>query len=153
MIDRRGFIVACLIAFFVVAGVAFAAETPEDAAQAVAESWLRLVDRGDYPASWDQAAKAFKRAVKQTEWGEMVGGVRSPLGQLVSRKLKSREYTEKVPTKTRVVRGGVYTWGGPGRYVVMQYDVVFAKKASAVEKVIAVMGSEGVWRVSGYSVR
>ncbi len=153
MTDRRGVVVTCLIAFFVVVGVASPAETPEDAAQVAAESWLRLVDGGNYSASWDQAAKPLKGAVKQAEWSAMVGGVRTPLGRLVSRKLKSREYTEKAPTRTRMVGGKVYTWGGPGRYVVIQYDTAFANKASAVEKVITSMGSDGAWRVSGYSIR
>ena len=147
-----GFIVACLVGFFAVVGVAFAAETPEDAAQAAAESWLRLVDGGDYSASWDRAAKVFKGAVKQTDWGEMAEGVRTPLGKLVSRKLKSREYTEKGPT-TRVIGGRVYTWSGHGKCVIIQYDAVFANKASAVETVIPIPDSEGVWRVSGYSIR
>jgi len=151
MIHRRGFIVACLIAF-VVGGVASAADKPEDAAQAAAESWLKLVDGGDYSASWSQAAKVFKGAVKQTDWGEMVGGVRIPHGKLVSRKLRSREYTEKAPT-TRVIGGKVYTWGGDGRFVIIQYDTVFANKASAVETVIPMADSDGVWRVSGYSIR
>ena len=66
--------------------------------------------RRDYAASWDQAAKVFKGAVKQTEWGQLATSVRAPLGVLVSRKLKSREYTEKMPT-TRVIGGKVYTWG------------------------------------------
>ena len=151
MIHPRRFIVACLIGFFVFVGVAFAAETPEDAAQAAAESWLKLVDGGDYSASWDQAAKAFKGAVKQPDWGQMAGGARTPLGKLVSRKLKSREYTEKAPT-TRVIGGKVYTWGD-GKYVIIQYDAVFANKASAVETVIPMADPDGVWRVSGYSIR
>jgi hypothetical protein len=153
MVHPRGLIVACLIGFFVFAGAVLAAEKPEDAAQAAAESWLRLVDGGNYSASWNQAAKALKGAVKKPEWGEMVGGVRTPLGHLVSRKLKSRKYTEKAPTTTRVVGGRVYTWSGPGRYVVIQYDTVFADKASAVETVITMADPDGVWRVSGYSVR
>jgi hypothetical protein len=59
------FVVASLVGFLVVAGAGLAAQTPEDAAQAVADSWLKLVDRGDYPASWDQSASALKGAVKQ----------------------------------------------------------------------------------------
>jgi hypothetical protein len=81
----------------------------------------------------------------------MAEGVRSPLGRLVSRTLKSREYTEKMPT-TRVIGGKVYTWGS-GRYVVLQYDAVFANKASAVETVIPMADHDGVWRVSAYSIR
>ena len=151
MIRPRGFIVACLIGFLMLVGVAFTAETPQDAAQAAAESWLKLVDGGDYSASWDQAATVFKGAVKQTDWGEMAQGVRNILGKLVSRRLKSREYTEKAPT-TRVIGGKVYTWGA-GKYVIIQYDAVFANKASAVETVTPMADADGVWRVSGYSIR
>jgi len=147
----RCFILASLIGVFVGGGAAFAVEAPEDAAQAAAESWLRLVDGGDYSASWNQAAKAFKSGVKQPDWVQTVGGVRTPLGKLVSRQLKSREYTEKAPT-TRVVGGRVYTWGD-GRYVVIQYEAAFANKASTVETVVAMADPDGVWRVSGYSTR
>ena len=141
MIHRGGFIVACVVGCFVLAGVAFAADKTEDAAQASAESWLKLVDEGNYPASWEQAAKVFKVAVKQADWVQMAGGVRAPLSKLVSRKLKSREYTEKMP-------------GAPdGKYVIIQYDTVYASKASAVETVIPMADPDGVWRVSGYFIR
>jgi len=152
MIQRRGFIVACLVGFSAVAGLASAAGRPEDAAQAAAESWLRLVDGGDYSASWDQAAKALKGAVKQADWVQTAKGVRAPLGRLVSRRLKSREYTENGPT-TRVVGGKVYTYSGHGKCVIIQYDTVFANKASAVETVIPMPDPDGVWRVSGYAIR
>jgi len=68
----------------------------------------------------------------------------------VSRKLKSREYTEKPPT-TRFVGGKVYTWG-QGKYVVLHYDAAFANKPSAVETVTMMAEPDGVWRVSGYSI-
>jgi hypothetical protein len=67
--------------------------------------------------------------------------VRSPLGKLVSRKVKSREYVEKVP-------------GGPdGKYVVIQFDTVFQNKATAVETVTPMLDPDGAWRVSGYFIR
>lgn len=120
---------------------AWAAEKPEDAAQAAAESWLKLVDEGKYEECWDQAAKLFKGAVTKEQWKMAVAGVRGPLGSLVSRKLKSREYMEKVP-------------GGPdGKYVVIQYDTVFEKKAAAVETVTPMVDPDGAWRASGYFIR
>jgi hypothetical protein len=67
--------------------------------------------------------------------------VRTPLGKLVSRKLKSREYAEKMP-------------GAPdGRSVVVQYDTVFENKASAVETVTPMADPDGAWRVAGYFIR
>jgi hypothetical protein len=141
MVLRRSFMMALLIGAIAAAGGAFAADKPEDAAQASAESWLKLVDNGEYAASWEQAAKVFKGAVQQADWVKMSGGVRTPLGKVISRKLKSREYAEKLP-------------GGPdGKYVVIQYDTVFEHKASAVETVTPMADPDGAWRVSGYFIR
>jgi hypothetical protein len=118
-----------------------ATEKPEDAAQTAVEPWLKLVDGGQYDASWDQAAKVFQSAVTKEQWQRACTSVRQPLGKLVSRKLKSREFTEKLP-------------GAPdGKYVVIQYDSVFQQKSAAVETVVAMLDPDGVWRVSGYFIR
>lgn len=149
MTHRWGIGVACVAGCLLVAG-AVSGNGPEDQAQAAAESWLRLVDGGGYPASWDQAASVVKAAVKQADWSETVKGARAPVGRLVSRRLASRAYTESMPI-SQIVGGKVYTWGH-GKYVTIQYDATFANKASAVERVIAMLDRDGVWRVSGYSV-
>ncbi len=126
------------VLLFLAAG---AANKPEDAAQAAAVSWLKLVDAGNYEASWDQAAKLFKGAVTREQWKQAAAGARGPLGTLVSRKVKSREYTEKLP-------------GAPdGKYVVIQFDAVFEKKAAAIETVTPMLDPDGVWRVSGYFIK
>ena len=136
----RGLAVACGLAVLLVTP-ASRAETPEDAAQAVADSWLKLLDQGQYEASWEQAAKPLQAAIGKDEWTKGCGGARQPLGKLVSRKLKSRQYTEQLP-------------GVPdGKYVVIQYESVFDHKASAVETVTPMVDSDGAWRVSGYFVR
>jgi hypothetical protein len=67
--------------------------------------------------------------------------VRGPLGELTSRKISSRKYTEQLP-------------GAPdGQYVVLQFDAVYANKASAVETVTPMLDEDGVWRVSGYFIK
>ena len=106
-----------------------------------ADSWLKLVDEGKYAESWEQAAKLFKGAVTKDQWKQAAAGVRGPLGKLVSRKVKSRECTEKVP-------------GGPdGKYVIIQYDTVFENKSSAIETVTPMVDPDAAWRVSGYFIR
>ena len=131
-------------ASLVVAGFAAsvgAAEKPEDLAQAAAESWLKLSDAGDGAATWEQAAKLFKGVVTKEQWTQALAGVRPPLGKVVSRKLTSRQYSEKLP-------------GAPdGKYVVIQYETVFEKKPSAVETITPMLDPDGVWRVSGYLIR
>jgi opacity protein-like surface antigen len=123
------------------AATAGAADKPEDLAQAAAESWLKLTDGGDAGASWEQAAKVFKGAVTKEQWTGAIAGVRPPLGKVVSRKVTSRQYAEKLP-------------GAPeGKYVVIQYETVFENRASAVETVTPMLDPDGVWRVSGYFIR
>ena len=118
-----------------------AADTPEELAQTAAESWLKLTDAGDAGASWDQAAKPLKSAVTKDQWTQALAGVRPPLGKVVSRKVMSRQYSEKMP-------------GAPdGKYVTIQYETVFEKKASAVETITPMLDADGVWRVSGYFIR
>lgn len=151
MTHRRGVGVALVVSCLVAASVAIAADRGEGAAQGAAESWLSLVDGGDYAGAWNQAAKVLKGSARQAEWSQAVGAARNPLGRLVSRRLRSREYTEKVPS-TRVVGGNVYTSAGSGHYVVLQYDTAFAHKPAAGETVIATADPDGSWRVSGYSV-
>ena len=100
-----------------------AADTPEDLAQKAAESWLKLVDSGKYEDSWAQAAGLFKRSVTKAQWQQAGAAAVGPLGKLVSRQLKSRQFAEQLP-------------GAPdGKYVVVQYDSVFEHKSSAVETV------------------
>ena len=116
--------------------------TPEAEEQALAsaDAWLELVDGGDYGGSYEQAAAYFKSAVTPEGWTASVGGVRGPLGPVVSRKVKSRTYATSLP-------------GAPdGEYVVIQYDSVFENKQAAVETVTPMKDGDGTWRVSGYYV-
>ncbi len=120
---------------------AAAADKPEDQAQAAAEAWLKLADQGDAGATWDQAAKRFQAAVTKDQWKQAFASARSPLGTIVSRKLLSRQYAENMP-------------GAPdGKYVTIQYETVFEKKAAAVETITPLLDSDGSWRVAGYFIR
>src|SRR5262245_14693578 len=115
--------VASALLSVVLIGPAWSAEEPQATAQAAAEAWLKVVDAGNYASSWEQASKLFRGAVTQEQWVQALKGTRAPLGKVVSRKIKSRQYTEKLP-------------GAPdGKYVVIQFDTVFENKPSAVETV------------------
>jgi hypothetical protein len=117
-----------------------AAPKPEKLAQRAAESWLKNLDAGKYEQSWAQSAKVFKVIVAKAKWEESMAGIRKPLGKLISRKVQSREYSEKLP-------------GSPdGKYVVIKFDAVFEHKADSVETVTSMLDSDGAWRVSGYYV-
>jgi len=114
---------------------------PEDAAQAAAEKWLKLVDAGDYAQSWEQAAALLKSALTKEKWDLAVRSARRPLGKVVSRTLKSREHTTMLPDAPA------------GQYVVIQFETVFEKRPKAVETITPMLDPDGTWRVSGYHVR
>ena len=98
-------------------------EVAEKAAATAAGAWVSLVDGGDYAESWNQAAGFFKNAVTKEQWQQSLKAVRAPLGKMVARKLKSKQYTKTLP-------------GAPdGEFVVIQYETTFENKKSAIETV------------------
>ena len=114
---------------------------PEAAALKSAEQWLTLVDAGNYAESWKTAAAYFQTAVSQDQWEHTIVAVRKPLGDLVSRRLKSAQYTKSLP-------------GAPdGEYVVLRFDTSFANKKAAVETVTPMLDPDGQWKVSGYYIK
>ncbi len=118
-----------------------AQDAKTDAAKKSAESWLAMVDNGDYSGSYDQAAAMFKAALTKDRWVETLKGTRTPLGKVVSRKLHSAQYTTSLP-------------GAPdGGYVVIRYETSFENKNSAVETVVPMLDKDGQWRVSGYFIK
>ena len=113
----------------------------EEKAAAVAKSWLSLIDSGKYVKSWQEAAQYLKGAVAKEQWPGMIKPVRVPLGKVVSRKVKSKDYMTQVP-------------GLPdGKYVVIQFETSFENKKSAIETVTPMLDKDGKWRVSGYYIK
>jgi len=106
-----------------------------------AQTWLQLVDAGNYTKSWEEAAALFKAAVSEADWEQKVGAVRTPLGKVVSRKLKSQQYATSLP-------------GSPdGEYVVIQFSTKFENKAEGIETITPMLDKDGKWRVSGYYIK
>ena len=137
---RSPLAMATLIALVLLPIAAFA-DSPENEALKAAESWLALVDAGDYAKSWDTAAAYFQGAITKEKWGQTLKGVRPPLGRVLSRKVKTKQYATSVP-------------GAPdGEYVVIQFETSFENKADAVETVTPMKDPDGKWRVSGYFIR
>ena len=116
-------------------------EASEGKALEAAEKWLTLVDKGEYGKSWATAAGYFKGAVAENQWEQAVTAVRGPLGKVISRKVKSKQYATSLP-------------GAPdGEYVVIQFETSFEKKKSAVETLTPMKEKDGSWRVSGYFIK
>ena len=116
-------------------------ESAEQSAVTAAEKWLALINGGDVGESWNQAASVFKNAVTSEQWRMSLEAAHLPLGKIVSRKLKSKQYAETLP-------------GAPdGEYVVIEYETTFENKKNAVETIVPMKDTDGEWRISGYFVK
>ena len=111
------------------------------AGEAASRSWLAKLDAGDYGATWDAAAAAFRKAITRNKWEADVGSVRKALGPLQERSSRGVRFTRSLP-------------GAPdGDYVLLQNDARFQNKAAAIESITMSREADGVWRVVGYFIR
>jgi hypothetical protein len=139
--SMRGSLPTFTIICGLIGAVAMAQDKNIEAAKQGAENWLAVVDKGDYAASYDEAASIFKLAVTKEDWLQKVRAARSPLGKVVSHKWKHAQYKTSLP-------------GAPdGEYVVIQYETSFDNKRSAVETITPTLDKDARWRVSGYYIR
>ena len=139
---RKYIVLSLIIGSILLFGIASADNTnAEKAAVVDAETWLKLVDQGEYSKSWDEAAEYFKKSVTKKEWEESMQAARKPLGKTISRKLKSKNYLTSLP-------------GAPdGEYVVIQFETSFENKNHAIETVTPMLDKDGKWRISGYYIK
>lgn len=141
MSRSRSLLTACLLCILLSMVPAQADEGAEKKAASASRDWLALVDSGKYAESWEKAAGYFKSAVSKERWEQSLQGVRNPLGKVIQRKLKSKQYVTSLP-------------GAPdGEYVVIQYETSFENKKSAIETVTPMLDQDSKWRVSGYYIR
>src|ERR1700739_3687193 len=99
------------------------ADDPVAAAESAAQTWLGLLDNGDYSHSWSTAAKPFRESISESQWTSRISAVRVPLGGVKSRKVISARFERALP-------------GAPdGEYVVIQFSTTFEHKAAATETV------------------
>ena len=120
---------------------ALAHEKAEQKAVDASRAWLALVDGERYGESWEEAALYFRNAINKELWQQSLNAVRKPLGKVIRRTVKSKQYSTSLP-------------GAPdGEYVVIQYETSFSNKKSALETITPMLDRDGKWRVSGYYIK
>lgn len=133
-----GFVISLVLCFTI---DTFASTDKEQLAVAAAESWLKIIDQGRYADSYTSTSSYFKSKVELANWEKSVKEARQPLGKLLARKIKSKQYTKQLP-------------GAPdGEYVVIQFETSFEKKKSTTETITPALDKDGKWKVSGYFIR
>jgi hypothetical protein len=122
----------------------FAEQPPavvETRAVSEAQKWLALIDGGHYSESWKQASAIVRGAVTEQGFANSMETFRKPLGNLLSRKVKSAQPMTELP-------------GAPdGQYVVMQFETSFANKKTAIETVTFMLDQDGQWKSAGYFIK
>jgi hypothetical protein len=135
------FTVTCVILLLLNWLPALANETAEKKAVEASDAWLKLCDSGRYSESWGTAAEFFRNAISKEQWNQSLNAARKPLGKVIKRTVKSRQYATSLP-------------GAPdGEYVVIQYETSFEKKKVSIETVTPMLEKDGKWRVSGYYIK
>ncbi len=138
----KGLISIVMLAFLL-CSVAFAQDeaAKRKAAEESAQSWLALVDNGDYGQSWEQASSFFKSKVSRDQWEKAMQQARAPLGKPINRTLMGSMYQTELPNAPK------------GEYVVIQYKTNFSNTGTAIETITPMLDKDGKWRVSGYYVK
>ena len=117
------------------------AQPSTDAGVEAATAWLKLIDDGNYAASWQDASSYFRSQIPEDKWVDTIGNLRKLLGGLAGRELASAQPVTTLP-------------GAPdGNYLVVQFRSSFTNKHSAIETVIMLFAKNGHYAVAGYFVR
>ncbi|MBU1630925.1 MAG: DUF4019 domain-containing protein, partial [Candidatus Omnitrophica bacterium] len=114
--------------------------SPEELASQVALEWLKLIDNGDYPESWEKTAEYFKAAIDKEQWNKSLLKERALLGKVISRKIKSKEY--------EFLKDMFY-----GEYIIIEFDTSFENKANVIEVTMLMLNENGSWQVCGYYIK
>ncbi len=137
---KRLFSFAVLASLLCSAAFAQDMAAKREAAEHVAQTWLVLVDRGDYGQSWQDAALFFQSKVSKADWQNALQQVRAPLGAAAHRTLAGSVYQTDLPNAPK------------GEYVIVQFKTAFVNGAF-IETVTPMLEKDGKWRVSGYFVK
>ena len=104
-----------------------------DVAVAFGETWLQLIDTGDYTDSWKQASPSFRASVEEGNWEEQIKAARGTFGLMRSRNLKSITHS-----------GADYT--------VVRFLSNFENKQKVIDT-LSLVRLDGQWRADGYMIR
>jgi len=106
-----------------------------------AETWLKVVDEGNYDKSWDTGSLTFQLTIPKKEWSKALQSMRQPLGNVVSRQLVEQRPAENPKGLPK------------GFYMVLFYKTSFSNRQDASELLTLQQQNNGQWKVLTYHVR
>ena len=131
--------IALTTALILALGAACASEhAARQSPQQAAESFLLLIDQGNYRQSWSEASAWLRDNVDAEQWAEHAGSYRNPLGTVQSRSLDSIEFQDSLEEMP------------DAEYAFAIFDSTLADGGSATEMVGLMLDDDETWRVIGY---
>ncbi|MEO5714252.1 MAG: DUF4019 domain-containing protein [Luteolibacter sp.] len=106
-----------------------------------AQTWLCALDSGGFLKTWEQAAEVFRTQVTPDQWRQAQNALRKHLGEPKFRKLKN------------VTEATSLSDAPDGRYLVMQFETVFASEKRLSELVTFQQEKDGIWRAAACSIK
>lgn len=105
-----------------------------------AETWLTLVDDGNYAEGWKGTAESLRAETDQKQWELRVRRRRESLGAVISRKVTITGVWSSDP-------GAI-----SGEYSFVRFKTSFSAGKSATETVTAALEKDDRWRVTHYLI-
>ena len=124
----------------VIAPLVAAQDAHSSEVQNAAREWLKLVDAGDYSASWKSAGKKFQQTFTEASWADAASRLRAPFGVAETRTVALTHFDKHFPNLP------------DGDYALVQFRTSFKGKDYSGETVNLEHEDSG-WRVIGYFVR
>lgn len=129
-------LVALTLGLLVAPNAAQAQQKKIDAATTAAQEWLKLLDAGDYAATWTKGAKPLQSKMPKEKWVEHVKTkAHKNLGAVKSRSLSSTSHESK----------------SSGEYVVAKYETQYGTKTML--ETVTVKKTPDAWKVAGYFIK
>ncbi len=109
--------------------------SPRPAIVGAVETWLAIMDGGNYEQSWEAAAGYFQRSITREKWISELEKIRHPLGKVLSRKLSSTKFS------------GVRT------IFEAKFATSFEGLLAATETITYAKQPNGEWQAIGYLIK
>lgn len=106
-----------------------------DEFERVALDWLKLVDAGDWAASYAAAGASFQKPNTVESWRDASMQARVPLGDMIARQTLTADYVN----------------APPNGYVIVNFRTEFTNNADALESV-TLEREDKSWKVVGYVI-
>ncbi|OPX19590.1 MAG: hypothetical protein BZ151_08605 [Desulfobacca sp. 4484_104] len=138
---NRLLVIVVILVFSLILPAAGQSKNKDPQGQQEVFKFLKMIDKGDYAASYELTSTYFKGVLSQAKWVESLNGARRPLGSLVSRHITESERHTSLP-------------GAPdGLYLVFTLKSSFQHKKTATETVTLQQEKDGSLKVAGYYIR